>query len=61
MGNFENQRGISFPFVFVLLFLALKFTHVITWSWWLVTLPFYVIPVLYLVVVVVLIIIKYRS
>lgn len=61
MENFKNQKGISFPFILGLLFLTLKLTHVITWSWWLVLLPFYFIPVLLIVIFVIIIIIKYRS
>ena len=39
----KNNRNESFPFFSLLglLFIALKLCHVITWSWWIVLLPFY--------------------
>lgn len=36
-----NTGGITFVGALGLLFLGLKLAHVISWSWWLVTLPFY--------------------
>lgn len=35
------NRGIGFPGLLGLLFIALKLTGVITWSWWFVLLPLY--------------------
>lgn len=32
---------VGVPALLGILFTALKLTHVINWSWWLVTLPFY--------------------
>jgi hypothetical protein len=40
MSNQVTQRsGIAPTFLLFLVFLALKLTHVITWSWWWVTCP----------------------
>lgn len=36
-----KQRGISFLDLLGLLFIGLKLTEVIDWSWWLVLLPLY--------------------
>lgn len=33
-----------------LLFIALKLLEIITWSWWLVLMPLYIIPVLVLAI-----------
>jgi len=37
--NVSLIRGLGFSQVLFLLFLTLKLTGVITWSWWFVTLP----------------------
>lgn len=41
MNDNNHNGGITFVGALGLLFLGLKLAHVITWSWWLVTLPFY--------------------
>jgi hypothetical protein len=41
---------ITFPMLLGLLFIGLKLGHVIVWSWWLVLLPLYLVPVLLLAV-----------
>lgn len=37
----STSQGTSFLSLLTLLFIALKLTKVITWSWWLVLLPLY--------------------
>jgi len=37
--NTTTSRGVSFTFMLFVVFLVLKLTKTITWSWWLVTLP----------------------
>ncbi len=34
-----TSNGLSLPVVITLVFVVLKLTHVIAWSWWLVFLP----------------------
>jgi len=41
MSKDEAGCGCSFPMLF-LLFLVLKLTGVITWSWWFVTMPLWI-------------------
>jgi len=38
----HNNTGITFPNLLFLVFLTLKLTGVITWSWWWVTAPLWV-------------------
>ena len=38
------RRGVSGLFLLGVLFLALKLFKVVSWSWWLVLLPFYLLP-----------------
>lgn len=40
---------LGFAAVLTLIFITLKLTDVIAWSWWLVFMPLYLIPVLLLV------------
>lgn len=37
----ENSSGLSFAGLLTIVFITLKLTGVINWSWWLVLLPFY--------------------
>ena len=39
-----TSSGISFSTVLFLVFLVLKLTNTITWSWWFVTMPLWVGP-----------------
>ncbi|CAH9012397.1 hypothetical protein VPHF35G1_0044 [Vibrio phage F35 g1] len=39
--NNNNSGGLGFFSVITLIFITLKLTEVIDWSWWLVLLPFY--------------------
>ena len=36
------SSGITFPMLLFLVFLVLKLTNVITWSWWWITAPLWV-------------------
>lgn len=40
---------IGFPEALFIVFLILKLTGVIAWSWWWVTCPMWIIPLIYLV------------
>lgn len=48
----EQKHGISLSTVLFLIFLVLKLTHLIDWSWWWVTSPIWVPIVVSLVVVI---------
>ena len=37
--NNTTSRGVSWAFMIFVVFIVLKLTKTITWSWWLVTLP----------------------
>jgi hypothetical protein len=39
-----SYRGPGFLSLLTLLFIALKLLGVITWSWWMVTLPIWILP-----------------
>lgn len=43
--NFNFSVG-GMPFLLFLVFLVLKLCHQIDWSWWYVTMPLWLIPVL---------------
>jgi hypothetical protein len=54
-----NTPGIGFGGLLTVLFIALKLTHVITWSWWWVLAPIWIsIAIAAVVVVVALIVIS---
>lgn len=38
----QNNGGIGFCSLLLILFIALKLLHVITWSWWWVLSPFWI-------------------
>lgn len=42
----NNSGGVSFLGLLGILFIALKLTGYIAWSWWLVLLPLYLLPVI---------------
>lgn len=55
------SSGITFPMLLFLVFLVLKLTNVITWSWWWITAPLWVpsaivISILFIVVIIFLLI-----
>ena len=37
--EYQNRNGIGFTSLLTLIFITLKLTHVITWSWWWVLSP----------------------
>lgn len=43
------------------LFVALKLTHVITWSWWLVLLPFYAWIIMLFIIFLIAVVVKALS
>lgn len=42
------SSGITFPMLLFLVFLVLKLTNVITWSWWWITAPLWFTPAIVL-------------
>jgi hypothetical protein len=50
MKNNNQKNGYSASFIIGIVFLILKLTHVISWSWWFVLLPFYALPLLVIIV-----------
>ena len=49
----EKAGGVGFLGLLGLLFIGLKLADVINWSWWLVLLPLYVVPVIAVAVIVI--------
>jgi hypothetical protein len=43
MSTQSSSNGIGFPSLLTLLFVALKLTHVINWSWWWVMCPMLIV------------------
>jgi hypothetical protein len=39
----QSSNGIGFPSLLTLLFVALKLTHVVNWSWWWVMSPMLIV------------------
>ena len=54
--NNTTYTGISFPSLLGLSFVILKLCHVIDWSWWFVTAPFWLMAVIAAVISVIVII-----
>jgi hypothetical protein len=55
--NNNTSSGVTFASLLFLLFLALKLTHVIDWSWWWITAPIwgpFVIVVVVLIIIAVI-------
>ncbi len=55
--NQNTSSGVTFASLLFLLFLALKLTHVIDWSWWWITAPLwgpFVIVVVALIIITVI-------
>lgn len=46
-----SSGGIGTLCLLGILFIALKLTHVIDWSWWWITAPFWVIPPMFVFVI----------
>ena len=57
MNNTANNSGISLCGVLFVVFLVLKLTGVITWSWWWVTAPLWIPCALSAVVLIIVLII----
>ena len=49
MSKSVTSGGISFTTALFLVFLVLKLTNTITWSWWFVTMPLWIGPLLIIV------------
>ncbi len=45
----SSKAGLGFLGVLTILFIALKLTGKITWSWWLVWLPIWILPAVFIV------------
>ena len=50
MSNKSSSGGVSVVFVLFLVFLVLKLTDNIDWSWWYVTMPLWIAPAVVFVV-----------
>ena len=48
------NTGITFPTLLFLVFLVLKLTNVISWSWWWVTAPLWITPAIFISIFLVL-------
>lgn len=49
----SSSGGIGFLGVLTLIFITLKLTHNIDWSWWWVLLPLWIIPAVVIVILVI--------
>ena len=38
----KNEQGVGIGFILFVVFLVLKLTKVVTWSWWIVTAPLWI-------------------
>lgn len=38
----KNEESVGIGFILFIVFLVLKLTNVVTWSWWLVTAPLWI-------------------
>jgi len=48
----KSANGLGFSTLLGLIFITLKLTNVIAWSWWLILLPLYLLPAIALVLLV---------
>ena len=53
MGENNTSDQLSLLFALFIVFLVLKLTGYITWSWWLVTAPLWLVPALFFVIIVI--------
>lgn len=58
MANDNSSSGIGMPAILFLIFLVLKLTGYINWSWWWVTAPMWAGVILFLIVVILVAIAK---
>ena len=49
----KNEQGVGIGFILFVVFLVLKLTNVVTWSWWLVTAPLWIPLGIALVIVII--------
>lgn len=56
-----SSSGVRFTGLLFLVFLVLKLTHVIDWSWWWITAPLWGGFALWVIVVIILFILVYRN
>jgi hypothetical protein len=54
MGSKETNNGISLNMILFLIFLVLKLTGHINWSWWWVTSPLWIGVLLFIVIVIII-------
>jgi len=59
MSNKNNGITISFPSTLFIVFLVLKLTNTIDWSWWWVLAPLWMPFGIFIVIVIILFIIKF--
>lgn len=58
--NSSATSGASFFELLFIVFLILKLTHVIDWSWWWVTAPLWIGAIIAIIAIVIILIIKSR-
>ena len=49
-GRYRTDGGINFLGLLTILFIGLKLAHIISWSWWLVLSPLFILPLIYVLV-----------
>ena len=49
-GRNSTNGGINFLGLLTILFIGLKLGHIISWSWWLVLSPLFILPLIYVLV-----------
>jgi hypothetical protein len=54
MSNNSSSSGIGLPTILFIVFLVLKLTNYIDWSWWWVTSPLWISAILYIILIVVI-------
>jgi hypothetical protein len=54
----DQSSSLNFSMLLGLIFIILKLTKHIDWSWWYVLMPFYILPLIYLAVLFVISIFK---
>lgn len=52
MANYDSSGGIGMPAILFSIFLVLKLTGHIDWSWWWVTSPLWIVAILYIIIVI---------
>ena len=49
-GRNSTNGGINFLGLLTILLIGLKLAHIISWSWWLVLSPLFILPLIYVLV-----------